>query len=150
MKTEKDYEDLLKLFNRHKVRYCVVGAFAVALYAIPRYTKDLDILIEPGLRNARRIIKALKSFGFGSLALQEEDFCREGCVIQLGYEPVRIDLLTSIGGVNFQEVWKNRKRIGYGGIRAAFIGKKELMKSKKASGRKQDKADLEMMSEKIS
>ncbi|MFZ2602849.1 MAG: hypothetical protein WAX79_02470, partial [Candidatus Omnitrophota bacterium] len=100
MKREKDYEDLLRLFNKHKVRYCIVGAFAVAFYALPRYTKDMDILVNPGIDNGRRIVNALKEFGFKSLKLTEEDFSREGKLVQLGYEPVRVDLITSISGVN--------------------------------------------------
>ncbi len=145
MRIEKDYEDLLKLFNSHRVRYCVVGAFAVAFYAVPRYTKDMDILVEPDENNARKIVKALKDFGFSGLNLKEEDFVYPGRVIQLGYEPIRIDILTSISGVKFGDAWKNRKKIAYGGIKVFFIGKKELVKSKKASSRKQDKIDLEVI-----
>ena len=68
MKVEKDYEDLLRSLNRNKVRYCIIGAYAVAFYSIPRYTKDLDIVVEPSLENAKRLVSALKSFGFRSLA----------------------------------------------------------------------------------
>lgn len=145
MRIEKDYEDLLRLFNRHRVKYCVVGAFAVAFYAVPRYTKDIDILVEPSTENSRKIIKALNKFGFKGIDLKEEDFNREGRVIQLGYEPVRVDILTSIAGVDFEEVWQNRKRIRYSNISVLFIGREELIKSKKASGRKQDKVDLEFI-----
>ena len=145
MKIEKDYEDILRLFNKHKVRYAIVGAFAVAFYALPRYTKDMDILVEPSEDNGRRIIKALNKFGFGSLNLKNEDFIRPGRIIQLGYEPVRVDLLTSISGVSFQKVWQHRKRAVYGRIKVSFIGKQELIKSKKAAGRKQDKLDLETL-----
>ncbi|MFH1395350.1 MAG: DUF6036 family nucleotidyltransferase [Candidatus Omnitrophota bacterium] len=145
MKIEKDYEDLLKLFNKYKVKYCVVGAFAVAFYALPRYTKDIDILVEPTMENAAKIVKALNSFGFNSLNLKGEDFAYCGRIIQLGYEPIRIDILTSISGVDFKEVWKNRKKTNYGKIKIFFIGKKELIKSKKASSRKQDKIDLDII-----
>ena len=100
MKVEKDYEDLLRLFNKHNVKYCIVGAFAVAFYARPRYTKDMDILIEPSSENARNILNALEDFGFGSLPLSEEDLTEPGQIIQLGYEPVRIDIITSIEGMD--------------------------------------------------
>jgi len=145
MRIEKDYEDLLRSFNEHKVKYCVVGAFAVAFYAMPRYTKDMDILVEPSFENARKIISALNSFGFGKLDLKEDDFTFSGRVIQLGYEPIRIDILTSISGVSFKEVWKNRKKTGYGKIEVFFIGKDELIRSKKSLGREQDKIDVEVI-----
>ncbi|MDO8525200.1 MAG: hypothetical protein Q7S07_01770 [Candidatus Omnitrophota bacterium] len=145
MKIEKDYEDLLRLFNKHKARYCVVGAYALAFHAMPRYTKDMDILVKTGIENGRKIIKALDEFGFKSLKLRAEDFDREGAVIQLGYEPIRVDLLTSIEGVDFEEVWKNRARGSYGKGKISFIGMNELIKSKKAVWRKQDEADLEIL-----
>jgi len=145
MKAEKDYEELLELFNKNKVKYCIVGAYAVALYARPRYTKDMDILVEPDKNNSRKIIKALNEFGFKSLGLTEKDFSSEGKIIQLGYEPLRVDLITSIAGLSFKEIWNNRKIAKYGKEKAFFIGKKELIKAKKASGRKQDKADLEVL-----
>lgn len=145
MKVEKDYEDLLGLLNKYKVRYCVVGAYAVAFYGRPRYTKDLDILIEPAAENAKRIVKALKAFGFASLKLKEGDFTKKGNMIQLGYEPVRVDILTSIKGVPFSALWK-KKRLGkYGRHRVYFIGKNELIRNKRLSGRKQDMADLEVL-----
>jgi len=142
MRVEKDYEDLLRSFNKYKVRYCIVGAFAVAFYAIPRYTKDMDILVEPGRENSRRVINALKEFGFKGLKLSEEDLSRKGGIIQLGYEPVRVDLITSISGVTFDEVWKNRQKGVYGSLKTNFIGIEELIKNKKKAKRKQDKVDL--------
>ena len=145
MRIEKDYEDLLRLFNKHKVRYCIVGAYALAFHAMPRYTKDMDILVEPGMENGCKIIKALDAFGFKSLKLKAEDFDRGGAIIQLGHEPVRVDLLTSIEGVSFEEVWKNRTRGSYGKGKIYFIGMNELIKSKKAVWRKQDEADLEIL-----
>lgn len=141
-KVEKDYEDLLRLFNRHKVKYCIVGAYAVAFHSVPRYTKDMDIFIETSAENAKRIILAIKDFGFRSLRLTEKDFLRAGRTIQLGYEPVRVDLVTSIDGCRFEEVWKHRARGSYGKTKVFFIHLKDLIKNKKASHRKQDLADL--------
>ena len=146
MRVEKDFEELLGLFNRHKVRYCIVGAFAVALHSRPRYTKDLDILVDPTLENGRRIVKALKDFGFGSLKISERDFAQKGKWIQLGYEPVRADLITSLEGLDFDEVWKGRKRDRYGQHAVNFIGRQELIKAKRLAGRKQDLADLDILS----
>lgn len=144
-RVEKDYEELLRLFNKHKVKYCIVGAFAVAFYAKPRYTKDMDIMIEPSVENAERIINALNEFGFRSLELSNEDFSKEGKIIQLGYEPVRVDILTSIEGCDFEEVWKNKIKGRYGKEWVYFIGLDELIKNKRISKRKQDKVDLEIL-----
>lgn len=145
MAVEKDYEDFIKLLNRHKVRYCIVGAFAVAYYGRPRYTKDMDVLVEANRANGQRIVKALERFGFARMGLQSDDFTRPHRVIQLGYEPVRIDLLTSIPGCRFQQVWLHRELGHYGKEKAFFIGLGELIKNKKASKRKQDKVDLDML-----
>ena len=144
-KVEKDYEELLKLFNKNKVRYCIVGAYAVAFYARPRYTKDIDILVEPAIENAARIIRSLQEFGFKSLGLTEKDFSQKNRIIQLGYEPLRVDILTSIEGCSFKDVWKNKKTSRYGRQKAFFIGIEELIKNKKASKRKQDKVDLSIL-----
>ena len=145
MKIEKDYRDLLRLFNEHKVKYCIVGAYAVAFYAKPRYTKDMDIFVASDSDNAERIVKALNEFGFRPLRLKKEDFNKKGKIIQLGYEPVRIDIITSISGCSFGKVWRNRKIAKYGKEKAYFIGLNELIKNKKASKRKQDKIDLELL-----
>jgi len=145
METEKDFEELFALFNRYRVRYCIVGAYAVAFHSRPRYTKDLDIFVEPNLRNARRILKALEAFGFGKLALSAEDFSKRNQVIQLGYEPLRIDLLTSIPGVGFEPVWKHRVKGYYGGQSVSFISLADLIKNKRAAKRRQDLADLQLL-----
>jgi len=145
MKVEKDYEELLRLFNKHKVRYCIIGAYAVAFYAKPRYTKDMDILVEPSNENGQKIVAALNEFGFKSLNLSEEDFSLRGKIIQLGYEPVRVDILTSIEGCSFKQVWKNKALGTYGEERVYFIGIDDLIKSKEVSERKQDQVDLDIL-----
>lgn len=147
MRVEKDYEKLLELLNRHKVKYCIVGAYAVAFYRKPRYTKDMDILVEPTIENGRKIVKALNDFGFGSLNLSERDFSKKGNIIQLGYEPVRVDIITSIEGVNFLQAWRNKTKGIYGEEDVFFIGLKELIKNKEKAGRKQDKVDLDLLKE---
>ena len=145
MKIEKDYEELLSLLNKNNVKYCIIGAYAVAFYARPRYTKDMDILIDPDAENARRVVKALNEFGFKSLKLSIEDFNSVGKIIQLGYEPVRIDILTSIEGCTFSEIWKKRVKGTYGNEKVFFIGIDELMKNKKMAKRKQDKVDIDVL-----
>lgn len=140
-----DFIALLKLFDKHKVKYCVVGAFAVAFHAIPRYTKDLDLLVEPDLDNGRRIINALKDFGFGSLKLSERDFAKPGSTIQLGYEPIRIDLITSIEGCDFQQVWKGKVRGTFGPLTVNYIGHADLLLNKQTANREKDQADLRLL-----
>lgn len=148
MNIEKDFEEFIKLLNKHKVKYCIVGSYAVAFHRKPRYTKDVDVLIEPDLKNSIRILAALKEFGFGSIKLREDDFLIPERVVQLGFEPVRIDILTSLSGVTFNAVWLNKKRGMFGNEKAYFIGINELIKSKIASRRLQDKADLELLQKK--
>jgi len=145
MRVEKDYEDLLRLFNKNKIRYCVIGAYALAFYAKPRYTKDIDILIDPDIKNAEKIAKALGEFGFESCKLSAKDFAKKGRIVQLGYEPVRIDIITSIRQISFKDIWKNKKRGAYGKEKIFFIGFEDLIKTKKLSNRKQDQADLEIL-----
>ena len=145
MKTEKDYEEFLELLNKHNVRYCVVGAFALAFHARPRYTKDMDILVEPTTDNAERLLIALDEFGFGSLNLAVEDFSTQGNIIQLGYEPVRIDIISSIKGLEFSDIWESRVQGPYGKQTVNFIDRQNLIRSKKLSKRAQDKADLELL-----
>ena len=145
MKTEKDYEEFLELLNKHNVRYCVIGAFALAFHTRPRYTKDMDILIEPTTDNAKRLLIALDEFGFGSLNLTAEDFTTPGNIIQLGYEPVRIDIITSIKGLEFKDVWENRVQGPYGIQTVNFIDRQNLIRAKKLSNRPQDIADLKLL-----
>ncbi len=145
MKTEKDYEEFLELLNKHNVQYCVIGAFALAFHARPRYTKDMDILIEPTTDNAKRLLLALDEFGFGSLNIAVNDFTTQGNIIQLGYEPVRIDIITSIKGLEFADIWKSRIQGPYGKQTINFIDRQNLIRSKRLSNRPQDKVDLELL-----
>jgi nitrogen regulatory protein PII len=121
----------------------------VAFYARPRYTKDIDILIEPDIRNGEKIVKALNEFGFESCCLSSKDFIKKGSIIQLGYEPVRVDIITSIPKVDFKEIWKNKKSGKYGDEKIFFVGLKDLIKIKKISKRKQDKVDIKILTQRI-
>jgi len=143
--TEKDYEEFLELLNKHNVRYCIIGAFALAFHARPRYTKDLDILIEATTENAKKLLAALSEFGFGSLNLSVDDFSTNANIIQLGYEPVRIDIITSIEGLEFGDIWQNRIQGPYGKQTVNFIDRQNLIRAKKISNRAQDKADIELL-----
>jgi hypothetical protein len=142
---QPDFRDLLALFNARKVEYVVVGAYALAFHGAPRFTGDMDILVRPGVRNARRIIAALVEFGFASLGLTAEDFKKSGRVVQLGVAPVRIDLVTSLTGVSWKEVAAGSKPGKYGVVRVRYLGKKEFIKNKSAIGRSKDLADIEAL-----
>ncbi len=145
MKVEKTYEEFLGLLNRHNVRYCIIGAYAVAFYAKPRYTKDIDILIEPSQKNAQQVLNALKDFGFGGLSISLEDLTTEGNILQLGYEPLRIDLLTKLEGFQFQEIWRNRVTGDYGSEKVHFIGLDDLIRNKRHAARPTDQIDIDLL-----
>ncbi|MCD6413463.1 MAG: nucleotidyltransferase [Elusimicrobia bacterium] len=147
MRAEKDFAELLKLLRKNRVKFCIIGAYAVAWHARGRYTKDLDILVEPTLENGKRIIKALKEFGFRDKFLTVDVFLDRKAIIQIGYEPVRVDLLTEIEGVSFDEVWAGRVKGVYGDVEVYYIGLDELIKAKKKSFRKTDEVDLEILKE---
>jgi len=142
-----DYKEFLKLLNCHKVKYVIVGAHAVTAHSRPRATGDMDVLIETAKENAEKTVAALKEFGFGSLGLKIDDFCKPGFVIQLGREPNRIDILTSITGVSWEDVWKNKTKgiFGNSNIPVYFIGKEQLIKNKLAAGRNQDLTDVQRL-----
>ena len=145
MKTSRDFEDLLGYFNARGVDYLVVGAHAFAFHAKPRFTKDLDLLVRSTLENAERILAALEDFGFGGVGLEEDDFLGSEQIIQLGIAPNRVDLITSIDGVPFEEAWEGRAAGRYGEQPVFYLGLRELIRNKQASGRAQDVADLEWL-----
>ena len=139
----RDFKEFIQSLNDNAVRYLLVGGYAVALHGYPRYTKDLEIWVESTSDNAARIIKALQQFGFGSLELKESDFTTPDQVVQLGYPPNRIDILTSLSGVEFFECYASRVTEEIDGVPVSFIDLENLKKNKKATGRHQDLADVE-------
>jgi len=145
MEIYPDFLELFELFNAHSVEYLVVGGYALAFHGAPRNTGDIDVWVKPDKINAGRILEALNAFGFGSLNLSADDFIHPDKIIQLGYSPVRIDLITSISGVSWDEAVKHKVKGPYGKVSVNFIGLKEFIKNKKASGRLQDLADLERL-----
>lgn len=138
-----DFREFIQLLNANGVRYLVVGGYAVAFHGHPRYTKDIDIWIDPSEENATRTIKVLQEFGFGSLDLGEKDFLKPDQIIQLGYPPGRIDLITSCTGVEFGQCFACRATADIEGTQVNFIDAESLKKNKRASGRPQDLADLD-------
>ncbi len=141
----QDFKEFIESLNANQVRYLVVGGYAVALHGYPRYTKDLDIWIESIPENAARLVLALDAFGFGSLGLQAQDFLEPDQIIQLGYPPNRVDLMTSVPGVQFDPCYDARVEVSIEGVNVNFIDLENLKKNKKASGRLQDLADLEKL-----
>lgn len=139
----QDFKEFIQSLNDNGVRYLVVGGYAVALHGYPRYTKDMDIWVEMTSENASKIVKALDQFGFGSLGVDEADFVVPNQMLQLGYPPGRIDMLTTLPGVEFSECYSARITIEIDGVTVNFIDLENLRKNKKASGRHQDLADLE-------
>ena len=147
MEVQPDFRDLLALFNKHKVEYIIVGAYSLGYHGAPRYTGDLDVIVRPDPINATNIMQALLEFWFGSLGLKAADFEQESKVIQLGFPPVRIDILTSITGVSWEQAQSGGVEGGFGDLRVHYIGRGEFISNKKALGRKKDLADLEAVGE---
>ena len=145
MEIQQDFKDLLELLNAHKVEYIIVGGYALAFHGAPRYTGDIDIFVKPDDENAACIMSALEVFGFGSVGLVAQDFERPGQVVQLGVPPVRIDIITSISGVTWDEAFSHRAQGKYGDIQVHYIGHEQFIMNKRAMGRKKDPADLEAL-----
>ena len=143
MEVQPDFRDLLALFNTHKVNYLIVGGYALAFHGVPRYTVDIDIFIKPTIENAKRILLSLDEFGFKSAKLTIDDFVNPDSVVQLGVAPVRIDLLTSLTDLSWEEAFSGRTEGKYGDIIVYYLGRKEFIKNKRATGRTRDLADLE-------
>lgn len=142
MALHPDWLELLSLFRSENVRFLVVGAHALAAHGAPRFTGDLDLLVERSPENAAAIMRALTRFGFGQVGLGARDFTRPNRVAQLGFPPVRIDLLTSISGVSFAKAWEGRVETELGGKRVAVLGLRDILRNKKAAGRPKDLADI--------
>ncbi|MCM8779049.1 MAG: nucleotidyltransferase [Candidatus Omnitrophica bacterium] len=145
MPIPSDYRELLKTLNRHRVRYLVVGAYAVIYYTEPRYTKDLDIWIEPKRENAQKVYKALKEFGAPLKGIRVDDFTNRKLVYQIGVEPVRVDIIMGIPNLKFDLAWKQRTIAIFEGVKINILGIKELIKSKKTTKRKTDLSDVESL-----
>ncbi len=138
-----DFREFIESLNKHNVRYLLIGGYAVALHGHPRYTKDLDIWIWMDNTNAANLLDALKDFGFSSLSLVIEDFLKPDQIVQLGFPPNRIDLMTSPKGVDFNTCYASREKIEIEGLKVNLIDLNNLKLNKKATGRHQDLADLE-------
>jgi len=148
MFVNSDFSDLLKLFNDNRVKYLVIGGYAVIQYAEPRFTKDLDLWISTEPANAAAVYKALKEFGAPLADMTEADFAEEGYFYQMGVPPMRVDILMGVPGGNFEHAWKNRNEVDFDGLNVPFISRQDLIKVKKAAGRPQDLIDAKSLSRK--
>ena len=146
-RTQQDFSEVLALFNARGVEYVIVGAHALAFHGAPPYSGDLGIFLRPDPDNARRVLDALQSFGFGSVGLTAADFENPDRVVQLGVPPVRVDIVTSLTGVSWEEVHARRVSGKYGDVPVDYIGREQFIANKRASGRDRDLADVEALGE---
>jgi predicted nucleotidyltransferase len=137
----EDFREFLKLLNDHQVEYMIIGGFAVAAHGYPRYTKDIDILIGTTSDNTTKMLAVIKDFGFGSLGLTSTDF-QDDEIIQLGYEPNRIDILKNIPGIRFDIAFEKRLISTFDNLPVHVISRQDLIKAKEAAGRDQDLLDV--------
>jgi hypothetical protein len=140
---EDDFIDFIELLNLKGVEYMVIGAHALAFHGRPRHTGDLDIWIKPSFENAEKMVTVLKDFGFESLGLKKDDFLKENYVTQLGYPPLRIDILNSISGVDFDEAYKGKIIGQVEDLKVSFINIADFIANKSATGRAKDLGDIE-------
>jgi hypothetical protein len=141
----RDFVDLLRAFGAAKVRFLVVGAYALALHGRPRATGDLDVWVEATAENAARVIEALAAFGAPLAEVSEDDFSHPGVTYQIGVPPGRIDILTELTGLEFSEAWSGRVPHAFGEIEVDFIGREAFIRNKRATGRPKDLGDIEGM-----
>ena len=139
----RDFVDLLRVFSEGEVRYLVVGAYALAHHGRPRATGDLGVWVDPTPENAARVIRALEAFGAPLDEVVEDDFARPGVVFQMGVPPVRIDILTELTGLRFEDAWPTRERGAFGELTVDFIGRDAFTRNKRATGRAKDLGDIE-------
>ncbi len=144
----QDFKEFIELLNKHKVEYLVVGGYAVAMYGYPRYTGDIDFWVKPSQENSKKIIVVLNDFGFGGYDISEKDFSETDHVVQLGYPPNRIDIITGVTGLSFDECFLNKKNVEIESTSVNFISLFHLRVNKSATGREKDKIDLDNLPEK--
>jgi len=147
MEVQKDFKEFLALLNAHEVEFMIVGGYALAYHGAPRYTGDIDVFVKSDTPNAKRIIHVLNEFGFGSLEITIDDFLKDDSVVQLGLPPVRIDIITSISGVTWEQANASKEAGMYGDLPVYYIGKEQYVANKRATGRTKDIADIEALGE---
>lgn len=144
-KLQADLREFIELLSSHSVEYLIVGGHAVAFHGHPRFTGDIDFFVRMTPQNARRLLAVLHDFGFGSVGITEHDLLQPERIVQLGRPPNRIDILTSISGVDFESAWQARVESVMEDLRVVMIGWNELLRNKRAAGRQKDLADVEKL-----
>ena len=139
----KHFREFIELLERHGVRYLVVGGYAVGFHGFPRYTGDLDVFIGISEENSEKVLKVFSDFGFPDMGLTQNDFLEEEIVVEIGREPLKIQVLTGIDGVTFEECFEEKVFLESDGLKVPFIGFEKLLENKQASPRAKDKIDLE-------
>ncbi len=147
MELDKDFNEFVELFIAHDVQFLIIGGYALAAHGFPRATGDLDAWVWASDTNAAKIITALDAFGFADVGITVSDLSREDTVVQLGYPPYRIDILTSIDGLEFTEAWASRVMVRINNMDVPFISRNDLITNKTAVGRPQDIADVHRLTE---
>jgi hypothetical protein len=147
MELQSDWIALLREFNAAGVEYMVVGAAAIAFHSVPRATGDFDVWVRPSSKNARAVYRALANFGAPMEQVTVADFEHDDTVWQIGVEPLRVDVLTGIDGVTFDEAWPRRANARIEEYDVPIISRMDLIANKRAAGRHQDLADLELLGE---
>ena len=137
-----DFREFVELLNRHEVNYLVTGGYAVGVYGHPRYTGDMNFWVEASEENGERLVRVFRDFGLASFGLTANHFTKPEQIVQIGYPPYRIDVITSIDGVDFKDAYPNMKIFEVDGIPVNFIGLEDLKRNKKAAGRGKDLEDL--------
>lgn len=145
MELQKDIREFVELLRSEHVEFLLVGGYALAFHGAPRFTEDMDLLVRSTPENAARLVRVLEAFGFGDLEISAADFLRPYYVIQLGRAPNRIDMLTGIDGVSWDEAWSSRESLELDGLPIFVIGREALIRNKLATGRTQDRADVERL-----
>jgi predicted nucleotidyltransferase len=140
-----DLREFIHLLNTKSVKYVLVGAWALAFHGRPRYTGDIDFFVARNPENADRLMEVIEDFGFGQTGIERDDFLHVDHVIQLGREPNRIDILTGISGVTFDEVWQSREQGNISDVAVFVISRDLLIKNKRAANRDKDQGDVKLL-----
>ena len=141
----EDYKEILQILLKNKVKFLIVGAYAMGAYGYPRATGDFDIWVDTSLANSRKIYKSLSEFGALLKDISEKTFCKEGIIFQIGVAPRRIDVITKIDGVNFKQAYSHKEKIKIEKLTIPFLSKDDLIKNKKSTGREKDKLDIKYL-----
>lgn len=144
----EDYKEMLQILLDNEVKFLIVGAYAMGAYGYPRATGDFDIWVDTSIENSKKIYKSLFEFGVPISDITENTFTEKGIVFQIGVAPRRIDIVTHIDGVNFEEAYRTKEIINIENLPLPFISKENLIKNKQSTGREKDKLDIKYLKEK--